>query len=431
MLDLGYVRNNLTLVRERLATRGPGYDLNEFSELDRARRETVAEVDRLRGERNAASQAIGRRKKEGADTSAEQEAVRKLGEEIKAREQQLAEVEEKLNGLLAYIPNLPHESVPVGSDENANGVVHSWGQPRAFAFPPREHVELGQKLGILDTGRAGKITGARFVVYAGAGALLERALIQFMLDLHTREHGYREILPPFMVNSASLYGTGNLPKFAGDLFKLEGFDYYLIPTAEVPVTNIFREEILDAEELPIAFVAYTPCFRSEAGSYGKDTRGLIRQHQFNKVELVRFSHPEDSYNQLEILTGHAEQVLQRLELPYRRVTLCTGDMGFSSAKTYDLEVWLPGQSRYREISSCSNFEDFQARRANIRFRPKAKEKPRLAHTLNGSGLAIGRTWVAIVENYQQEDGSVRIPDALQPYMHGMKEIKAEKWYPEA
>jgi len=430
MLDLSFVRKNLAQVTERLATRGPGYDLKEFSRLDQARRETVTEVDRLRGERNTASQNIGRLKKEDQDTTAQQEAVRRLGEEIKLQEGRLAEAEEELNAILAFVPNLPHPSVPVGSDESANALVRTWGEPPAFLFEPREHVDLGQRLGILDPGRAGKITGARFSIYVGAGALLERALINFMLDLHTREHGYREILPPFMVNSKSLYGTGNLPKFAGDLFKLEGCDYYLIPTAEVPVTNIFREEILNGEDLPIALVAYTPCFRSEAGSYGKDTRGLIRQHQFNKVELVRFSRPEESYDQLELLTRHAEQVLQRLGLAYRVVTLCTGDLGFSSAKTYDLEVWLPGQNRYREISSCSNFEDFQARRAAIRYRPQAKEKPRLVHTLNGSGLAIGRTWVAVVENYQQPDGSVRIPEALLPYMHGRKEIKAEDWFPE-
>ncbi len=430
MLDINFVRNQQAEVLRRLATRGPGYDLKEFSELDQSRRNTVSEVDRLRSERNSASQEIGRMKKAGEDTAAQQEAVRRLGDEIKNLENTLAEVEGKLNSLLACIPNLPHESVPVGSDESANRVVRTWGEPTRFDFQPKEHVELGEQLGILDMSRAGKITGARFALYTGAGALLERALIQFMLDMHTREHGYREILPPFMVNLQSLYGTGNLPKFAADLFKLEDHDYYLIPTAEVPVTNIFREEILPGEELPIAFAAYTPCFRSEAGSYGKDTRGLIRQHQFNKVELVRFSLPEDSYEQLELLTGHAEKILQRLRLPYRTVTLSTGDMGFSSAKTYDLEVWLPGQGKYREISSCSNFEDFQARRANIRYRPKAKDKPRLVHTLNGSGLAIGRTWVAVVENYQRSDGTVSIPEALQPYMHGMKEIHPERWYAE-
>lgn len=430
MLDINFVRNRHAEVLRRLATRGPGYDLKEFAELDQSRRNTVSEVDRLRSERNSASQEIGRMKKAGEDTAAQQEAVRRLGDEIKNLENTLAEVEGKLNSLLACIPNLPHESVPVGSDESANRVVRTWGEPARFDFQPKEHVELGEQLGILDMSRAGKITGARFALYIGAGALLERALIQFMLDMHTREHGYREILPPFMVNSQSLYGTGNLPKFAADLFKLEDHDYYLIPTAEVPVTNIFREEILPGEDLPIAFAAYTPCFRSEAGSYGKDTRGLIRQHQFNKVELVRFSLPEDSYEQLELLTGHAEKILQRLGLPYRTVTLSTGDMGFSSAKTYDLEVWLPGQGKYREISSCSNFEDFQARRANIRYRPKAKDKPRLVHTLNGSGLAIGRTWVAVVENYQRSDGTVSIPEALQPYMRGMKEIRPESWYTE-
>jgi seryl-tRNA synthetase len=429
MLDLNYVRNNLEAVRKRLASRGPGYDLSEFARLDGQRRTFLQDIEVLRRERNVASQAIAQAKKEGRDTSSQQEEVRLKGSEIKGLEDKLAAVEESLKTLLTTIPNLPHPSVPVGSDETANSLVRIWGDKPRFSFEPRDHVDLGTQLGILDPGRAGKITGARFSVYVGAGAKLERALINFMLDVHTSEHGYREVLPPFAVNSQSLFGTGNLPKFEGDLFKLAGTDYFLIPTAEVPVTNFFRSEIIDGEDLPIALVAYTPCFRSEAGSYGKDTRGLIRQHQFNKVELVRFSKPDCSYDELEKLTRHAEEILRRLRLHYRVVTLCTGDMGFASAKTYDLEVWLPSQNRFREISSCSNFEDFQARRASIRFRNTAKDKPHFAHTLNGSGLAIGRTWVAIVENYQQEDGTIAVPDALQPYMNGMTVIQPERWFP--
>jgi len=427
MLDLNFVRNNLEEVQRRLGSRGPGYDLQGFIQLDSQRRDLLQEIEKLRRDRNTASQEIAAMKKAGKDTTPQQEAVRKIGEETKSIELRLADAETALNSLMATIPNLPHSSVPVGSEEGSNAVVRIHGSRPAFSFEPRDHIDLGMQLGILDPGRATKITGARFSIYIGAGAQLERALINFMLDLHTREHGYREVLPPFMVNSQSLFGTGNLPKFEADLFRLAGTDYFLIPTAEVPVTNFFRDEILAGEDLPIALVAYTPCFRSEAGSYGKDVRGLIRQHQFNKVELVRFSAPEHSYDELEKLTSHAEEVLKRLGLHYRTVTLCTGDMGFSSAKTYDLEVWLPSQNRFREISSCSNFEDFQARRASIRFRPTPKEKPRLAHTLNGSGLAIGRTWVAIVENYQQEDGSVVVPVVLRPYMNGMSVIRAENW----
>lgn len=427
MLDLSFVRNNLEAVKKRLATRGPGHDLHEFTQLDAQRREYLLEVEKIRRERNVASQDIAQLKKAGQDTTSQQEKVRKIGAEIKTLEDKLGEVEEALRSLLTTIPNLPHPSVPVGSDESANSVVRIGGEKPRFTFEPRDHVDLGTQLGILDPGRASKITGARFSIYVGAGALLERALINFMLDLHTREHGYREVLPPFVVNSQSLFGTGNLPKFEADLFKLAGTDYFLIPTAEVPLTNFFRSEILDGEDLPVALVAYTPCFRSEAGSYGKDTRGLIRQHQFNKVELVRFCKPDRSYEELERLTSHAEEILKRLGLFYRVVTLCTGDLGFSSAKTYDLEVWLPSQNRFREISSCSNFEDFQARRANIRFRNTPKDKPHFAHTLNGSGLAIGRTWVAILENCQQEDGAVAVPKVLQPYMNGMAVINPERW----
>ena len=424
MLDKSFVRGNLDYVRERLAARGGGYALEELVSVDAEWKKVVLQIEDLRRRRNESSEQIGRLKKEGRDTSAQQAQVKEISAEIKSLEERSGALEDRLNAVLHGIPNLPHPSVPVGADETSNLEVRRWGSAPTFDFPPLDHVDLGAALGILDMDRAVKITGARFSLLSGAGALLERALINFMLDIHTREHGYREVLPPFMANSTSLFGTGNLPKFAQDLFKVDGTDYYLIPTAEVPVTNIYQGEVLDFASLPLKFVAYTPCFRSEAGSYGKDTRGLIRQHQFDKVELVKFADPAKSYDELESLTRDAEEILQRLGIHYRVVVLCTGDMGFSSAKTYDIEVWLPSQNRFREISSCSNFEAFQARRANIRFRSQ-EGKRGFVHTLNGSGLAIGRTWLAILENYQQRDGSVLIPEALRPYMGGMERIQRE------
>jgi seryl-tRNA synthetase len=421
MLDKNLVRDDLEFVRERLATRGGTFPINELIQLDEDWKKQLLRAEELRRRRNEASEHIGKLKREGRDTGAEQNEVKQISSEIKAIEEQVRQTEERLNTALHSIANLPHSSVPIGSDESANLELRRWGRPPQLDFPPLDHVDLGAALGILDTERASKIASARFALLSGAGARLERALINFMLDVHTKEHGYREVLPPFMANSTSLFGTGNLPKFAQDLFKVEGTDYYLIPTAEVPVTNIYQGEVLDESTLPQKFVAYTPCFRSEAGSYGKDTRGLIRQHQFNKVELVKFAHPDRSYEELESLTADAEQILQRLGLHYRVVVLCTGDMGFSSAKTYDIEVWLPSQNRFREISSCSNFEAFQARRANIRFKG-ASGKRQYVHTLNGSGLAVGRTWVAILENYQQPDGSIVIPEALRPYLDGEDRI---------
>jgi seryl-tRNA synthetase len=424
MLDKNLVRGNLDFVRERLATRGGAYPLDELVSKDTEWKSITLRIEELRRQRNEASEAIGKLKREGTDTSAQQAKVKEISSEIKSLEETARVVEEQLNSLLHSIPNLPDSSVPVGSDESANVEVRRWGTAPAFDFTPLDHVEIGSSLGILDMDRASKIAGARFSVLFKSGALLERALISFMLDVHTKNHGYQEVLPPFMANSASLFGTGNLPKFAQDLFKVEGTDYYLIPTAEVPVTNIYQGEVIDISELPKKFVAYTPCFRSEAGSYGKDVRGLIRQHQFNKVELVKLVEPSTSYAELESLTRDAEEILQRLGLHYRIVTLCTGDMGFASAKTYDLEVWLPSQNRFREISSCSNFEAFQARRANIRYRNEDGKRQHL-HTLNGSGVAIGRTWLAILENFQQPDGSVTIPEALRPYMRGMEAIRKE------
>jgi seryl-tRNA synthetase len=424
MLDKNFVRDNLQLVRERLAARGGNYALDKLVAVDTAWRGISLSIEELRRRRNEASEQIGKLKKSGQDTAGQQAQVKEMGSAVKSLEEQARALEEDLNAILHTIPNLPHASVPVGRDENDNVEVRRWGTPPKFDFAPLDHVDLGSRLGILDLDRAAKIAGARFSLLFGAGARLERALINFMLDVHTREHGYREVLPPFAANSASLFGTGNLPKFAQDLFRLEGTDYYLIPTAEVPVTNIYQGEVLDGATLPRKFVAFTPCFRSEAGSYGKDTRGLIRQHQFNKVELVKFAHPARSYDELESLTHDAELILQRLGLHYRVVVLSTADMGFSSAKTYDLEVWLPSQNRFREISSCSNFEAFQARRANIRFKDE-DGKRQYVHTLNGSGLAIGRTWLAIVENYQQPDGSVVIPEILRPYLGGLDRITRE------
>lgn len=410
-------------MRRRLGSRR--FDLTQldrWQELDTSRRADLVAVEDLKRRRNEASQQIGQLKRTGADAAEQIAAVAALKGQIETLETRLAEIDTELNALELTLPNLPHESVPEGEDETANRVERTVGEPSRFDFEPKAHWDLGPQLGILDFERAAKITGARFTVYFGAGARLERALIQFMLDLHTREHGYLEVLPPFIVNADTLQGTGQLPKFAADLFRLEGHDYYLIPTAEVPLTNLHRGEILETSQLPLRYTAYTPCFRAEAGSHGKDVRGLIRQHQFNKVELVQLTTEETSWAALEELTGHAEKVLQRLELPYRKIALSTGDMGFSSSKTYDLEVWLPGQDRYREISSCSNCTDFQARRAGLRYRPEGGGKPKLLHTLNGSGLAVGRTLIAILENYQQADGSVIVPPALRPYLGGLERI---------
>jgi seryl-tRNA synthetase len=415
MHDLGLFRANLDAIAERLATRGLTLPLEEFRDLDKRRRSAITEAEQLRAEQNSLSREIPKLKAAGQNTSDVQAKSREMGDRVSLLNKSVEELDAQFREMLAGIPNVPHESVPVGKSADDNVVVRTVGEPRVFDFEPKSHWDLGPELGILDFDRAAKITGARFAVYWNMGAKLERALINFMLDTHSREHGYTEVLPPFVVNSASLYGTGQLPKFAEDLFKLEGTDYWLIPTAEVPVTNLFRDETLDVDDLPINLCAYTPCFRSEAGSYGRDVRGIIRQHQFQKVELVKFTRPEHSYEQLERLTGDAEDILRRLGLPFRTMALSTGDMGFSSAKTYDIEVWLPGQNGYKEISSCSNFEAFQARRANIRFR--AGKKTELAHTLNGSGLAVGRTWVAIVENYQQADGSVVVPEVLRPYLN--------------
>ena len=414
MHDLNQFRAHLEAFAARLASRGFPLDLDAFRAADTRRRAVVTEIEQWKARRNAESQAIGMQKKAGADTAALQAEVRAMGARISLLDEQVKAIDEEFRLMLAGIPNLPHESAPVGTSSDDNVEVSKWGAPPQFDFTPKAHWDLGPELGILDFERAAKITGARFAVYFGLGAKLERALINFMLDLHTRQHGYMEVLPPFMVNSASLFGTGQLPKFADDLFKCEGFDLWLAPTAEVPVTNLFRDETLEGERLPIRLTAYTPCFRSEAGSHGRDVRGIIRQHQFQKVELVAFTRPEESYMEHERLTRCAEEVLEKLGLPYRRMLLCTPDTGFSSAKTYDLEVWLPGQSAYKEISSCSNFESFQARRAGIRY--KAGKKNEFVHTLNGSGLAVGRTWVAIVENYQQRDGSVVVPAVLQPYL---------------
>jgi seryl-tRNA synthetase len=414
MHDLAYFRSHFDEVAERLATRSNPPNLDQFRELDSRRRAAISQTEQLKARKNAESTEIGRLRQQGADTSIRQQQVRAIGEEIAALDEQLKGLDGQFRELLAGIPNVPHPSVPVGRDAAANVEVRRVGEPRRFDFQPKAHWDLGPELGILDLERAAKITGARFALYWGLGARLERALINFMLDVHTREHGYTEVLPPFLVNSQSLFGTGQLPKFADDLFKCEKHDLWLIPTAEVPVTNIYRDETIEGDLLPVKLCAYTPCFRSEAGSYGRDVRGIIRQHQFQKVELVKFTRPEQSYDELEKLTADAEDILRRLGLPFRTVVLSTGDTGFSAAKTYDLEVWLPGQNDYKEISSCSNFEAFQARRAGIRF--KSGNKSEHAHTLNGSGLAVGRTWVAIIENYQQADGTVVVPDALRPYL---------------
>ena len=431
MLDLNFVRNNLALVEQKLRDRGldPAEILKDFHEVDQQRRQAITDAETIKARRNRASEEIAKLKKSGQDASTLVAETKELREQIQDREKVAADLEKRSQQILTGLPNLPNESVPVGKSAEDNVEIRRWGTPPKFDFTPKPHWELGEQLGVLDLERAAKLSGARFAVYWDLGARLERALANFMLDVHTREHGYTEVLPPYLVNSESMYGTGQLPKFVSDLFRVPHGEkeLWLIPTAEVPVTNLYRDEVLEAaSHLPRSLTAYTPCFRSEAGSYGKDVRGIIRQHQFQKVELVKFCRPEDSYQQLEKLTQDAETILQKLGLHYRAVALCTADLGFSSAKTYDIEVWLPGQQLFREISSCSNFEAFQARRANIRYRPEGKNKTEFVHTLNGSGLAIGRTWVAIVENYQQPDGSVLIPEALRPYM-GAERITANKF----
>jgi seryl-tRNA synthetase len=430
MLDLDFVRKNLPLVEEKLRQRGmdPAAVLKDFHEVDTQRRYAITEAETSKAQRNKASEEIAKLKKSGQDANTAMAQTKELREKIAALEKTATDLDLRLHEILAGIPNLPHASVPVGHSADDNVEVRRWGAPPQLDFTPKPHWDLGTELGILDLERAVKLTGARFAVYWDLGAKLERALSNFMLDLHTREHGYTEVLPPYLVNSDSMYGTGQLPKFAADSFKVPHGekDLWLIPTAEVPVTNLYRDEVLDQARLPISLTAYTPCFRSEAGSYGKDVRGIIRQHQFQKVELVKFAHPEQSYEEHEKLTRHAEEVLQKLGLHYRVMTLCTGDLGASSAKTYDIEVWLPGQQVFREISSCSNFEAYQARRANIRYRPAGKNKTEYVHTLNGSGLAVGRTWLAILENYQQADGSVVIPEVLWPYI-GADRITAKKF----
>ncbi|AGT30474.1 seryl-tRNA synthase [Geobacillus genomosp. 3] len=417
MLDVKVLRTQFQEVKEKLMQRGGDLaNIDRFEQLDRERRRLIAEAEELKSKRNDVSQQIAALKREKKDAESLITEMREVGDRIKQMDEHIRQLEEELNALLLSIPNIPHESVPVGQSEEDNVEVRRWGEPPSFSFEPKPHWDIADQLGLLDFERAAKVTGSRFVFYKGLGARLERALINFMLDVHLDEFGYQEVLPPYIVNRASMTGTGQLPKFAEDVFHLDSEDYFLIPTAEVPVTNLHRDEILTADDLPLYYAAYSACFRAEAGSAGRDTRGLIRQHQFNKVELVKFVKPEHSYDELEKLTRQAETILQRLGLPYRVVSLCTGDLGFSAAKTYDIEVWLPSYGTYREISSCSNFEAFQARRANIRFRREPKAKPEYVHTLNGSGLAIGRTVAAILENYQQEDGSVVIPEALRPYM---------------
>ncbi len=422
MLDIKYLRQNIDLVRQKMNERGQKIDFDRFLGLEAKRRDILQSVESLRNERNSVSKQVGELKKKKEDASALIEKMGDVSARIKEYDESLRVTEEELNAFVMIVPNIQHESVPQGSSSEDNTVMRTWGEKPVFNFEPKQHFDLGENLNILDFARGAKITGARFTLYRGAGAQLERAITNFMLDLHTGNHGYTEVFTPFMVNAESMTGTGQLPKFKEDLFKIEGMEYYLIPTAEVPVTNIYRDEILEEEKLPIYFVAYSACFREEAGSYGKDTRGLIRQHQFNKVEMVKFSKPESSYDELEKLTANAEEVLKKLGIAYRTVCLCTADLGFSSAKTYDVEAWLPGQNTYREISSCSNFEDFQARRAAIRYRRKDNGKVEFVHTLNGSGLAVGRTVVAVMENYQQADGSIIIPEALRPYMRGLERI---------
>ena len=427
MLDRTFIRENIDLVEDRLAKKNFSLDRDKFIEIDRQERSARMEWEKLRAQRNRTNDEIADLKKHGEEVRQKITQMKQVSSDIKKLDERVKLLEEEIGKVLALIPNLAHPSVPVGTDESDNSVERKVGQLPKFNFVAKDHIDVGLDLGILDTERAGKVTGSRFANYFGAGARLERGLINFMLDIHTREHGYVEILPPFMANRKSFFGTGNLPKFEEDLFAVRDTEYFLVPTAEVPVTNVFAGEVLPEEILPISFVACTPCFRSEAGSYGKDTRGLIRQHQFNKVELVKICPPQNSYEELEKLTGHAEEILKRLEIPYRVVTLSTGDMSFSSAKTYDLEAWIPSQNTYREISSCSNFEDFQARRAQIRFKPIDGKQTKFVHTLNGSGIAVGRTWVAIVENFQQEDGSVVIPDVLRPYMDGAECLTKESF----
>lgn len=425
MLDMKFVRENPELVMDAMRKRNANVNLDEFLELEKKRRELTLQVEALKSQRNAASQEIGKMKKAGESADAQMAEVRAMGDKIAEDDKELKDIEARLKEILMTIPNMPAADTPVGSSDADNPVVRTWREPAKFAFEPQAHWDIGEKLNILDVERAGKVSGARFTFYRGLGSRLERSVINFFLDIHTGENGYTEFFPPFIVNKDSMQGTGQLPKFAEDMFKLEGLDYYLIPTAEVPITNLHRDEILSGDDLPLYYTAYSACFRAEAGSAGRDTRGLIRQHQFNKVELVKFTKPEDSWDELEKLTANAEKVLQLLELPYRVVRLCTGDIGFSSAATYDLEVWLPAANCYREISSCSNFLDFQARRANIRFRRDTKSKPEFVHTLNGSGVAVGRTVAAILENYQQADGSVIVPKVLRPYM-GCDVIEAPK-----
>jgi seryl-tRNA synthetase len=423
MLDLRFVRENIDLLKNKLALRGDDLDLNPFIQVEQERRELIQEVELLRNKRNETSDEISALKQKGEDAENLVAQMRDVSRQIKGRETVLKEKEERLQAFLLTIPNIPHDSIPVGKSAEDNREISRWGEPPAFSFEPKPHWDIGEALDILDFKGGAKLAGARFTLYKDLGARLERALINFMLDLHINEHGYREVLPPFMVNRAVMTATGQLPKFEDDLFKVEGTDYFLIPTAEVPVTNIHRDETLSEGDLPLYYCAYTPCFRKEAGSYGKDTRGIIRQHQFNKVELVKFTTPETSYEELERLLADAEEVLRRLDIHYRVISLCTGDLGFAAAKTYDIEVWLPGQKIYTEISSCSNFEAFQARRAGIRFRREGKKGTELVYTLNGSGLAVGRTVVAILENYQQKDGSVVVPDVLKPYMGGVEKIE--------
>lgn len=425
MLDPRFVKENIELVIRRLVERGTEFDFAEFLHLDGERRRLLAEAEQLKHQRNLFSEKVAERKRKGEEPGPEVIRMREISGRIKKLDEEIKVHEERLREILLNVPNLPHSSVPVGSSALDNVEVRRWGMPPRFEFIPKPHWEIGEALGIIDFERAVRMAGARFAVMVGAGALLERALVNFMLDLHVKEHGYREVLTPFLVNSAAMLGTGQLPKFEAELFKTSDEGLYLIPTAEVPVTNLHREEILEAGTLPLSYVAYSPCFRREAGSYGKDVRGLTRQHQFNKVELVKFVEPDNSYKELERLTADAEEVLQRLGIHYRVVVLCTGDLGFSASKTYDLEAWLPGQGLYREVSSCSNFEDFQARRAGIKYRPAPKARPEFVHTLNGSGLAVGRTLMTILEYYQEADGSVIIPEALRPYMGGMERIEKQ------
>jgi seryl-tRNA synthetase len=426
VLDLRFVRENIDLLKEKIVLRGDDLDFSPFIQLEQGRRDLIRHIEDSRSQRNQVSDEINKIKQAGGDAGDLIARMRDVGRDIKNLEAVLKTTEENLQAFLLVIPNIPHASVPVGKGEADNKEVRRWGVPPVFSFEPKPHWDIGEDLAILDFKAGAKITGARFTLYKDLGARLERALLNFMLDLHVNEHGYREMLPPFMVNREAMIGTGQLPKFAEDLFKIEGLEYYLIPTAEVPVTNIHREETLDEGDLPLYYCAYTPCFRKEAGSYGKDTRGIIRQHQFNKVEMVKFTTPETSYDELEKLLADAEEVLRRLDIHYRVVSLCTGDLGFAASKTYDIEVWLPGQGEYKEISSCSNFEAFQARRASIRFRREGKKGTELVHTLNGSGLAVGRAVVAILENFQQEDGSVIIPKPLRPYMGGVDRIEKKR-----